>query len=107
MIRLLLTRSRKSLRALPLALGLLMGTSAAFTQTPLADGQVVKIDPAAGKITIKHGPLKQFGMDEGMTMVYRAAVPAMLNTVKPGDKIKFAPDRVNGQFTVTKIEKAR
>ena len=77
MIRLLLTRSRKSLCAFPLALGLLMGTSTAFTQTPLTDGQVVKIDPAAGKITIKHGPLKQFGMVEGMTMVYRAAVPAM------------------------------
>jgi Cu/Ag efflux protein CusF len=27
--------------------------------------------------------------------------------VKPGDKIKFAPDRVSGQFTVTKIEKAK
>jgi Cu(I)/Ag(I) efflux system periplasmic protein CusF len=31
----------------------------------------------------------------------------MLNAVKPGDKIKFTSDRVNGQFTVTKIEKAR
>jgi Cu/Ag efflux protein CusF len=78
-----------------------------FAQTPLADGQVIKIDQAAGKITIKHGPLKQFGMDEGMTMVYRTADPAMLATVKPGDKIRFSPDRVNGQFTVTKIEKAR
>jgi Cu(I)/Ag(I) efflux system periplasmic protein CusF len=31
----------------------------------------------------------------------------MLAAVKPGDKIRFVPDRVNGQFTVTKIEKAR
>jgi Cu/Ag efflux protein CusF len=46
-------------------------------------------------------------MDEGMTMVYRAADPSMLTAIKPGDKIKFAPDRVNGQFVVTKIEKAR
>ena len=68
---------------------------------------MVKIDQAAGKITIKHGPLQQFGMDEGMTMVYRAADPAMLGALKPGDKIKFAPDRVNGQFTATKIEKAK
>jgi Cu/Ag efflux protein CusF len=86
---------------------LLIGASAVCAQTPLADGQVIKIDQAAGKITIKHGPLKQFGMDEGMTMVYRAADPAMLTAVKPGDKIKFAPDRVNGQFVITKIEKAR
>jgi Cu/Ag efflux protein CusF len=27
--------------------------------------------------------------------------------LKPGDKIKFTPDRVNGQFVVTKIEKVR
>jgi hypothetical protein len=92
------TRYRTKLGALLLSLGLLMGASAVCAQTPLA---------AAGKITIKHGPLKQFDMDEGMTMVYRAADPAMLNAVKPGDKIKFAPDRVNGQFTVTKIEKAK
>ena len=102
-----LIADRKKLGALLLSLGLLMGVSAVYAQTPLADGQVIKIDSAAGKITIKHGPLKQFEMDEGMTMVYRAADPAMLNAVKPGDKIKFAPDRVNGQFTVTKIEKAK
>jgi len=102
-----LIRCRKTLGALLLSLGLLAGACAVFAQTPLADGQVIKIDQAAGKITIKHGPLKQFGMDEGMTMVYRAADPAMLNAVKPGDRIKFAPDRVNGQFTVTKIEKTK
>ena len=46
-------------------------------------------------------------MDESMTMVYRAVDPTMLAAVKPGDKIRFVPGRVNGQFTVTKIEKAR
>jgi Cu(I)/Ag(I) efflux system periplasmic protein CusF len=45
-------------------------------------------------------------MDEVMTMVYRAADPAMLAAVKPGDKVKFAPDRVNGQFVIPKIEKS-
>jgi Cu(I)/Ag(I) efflux system periplasmic protein CusF len=107
MNRLSLIRCRKKLGALLLSLGLLVGASAVFAQTPLADGQVIKIDPAAGKITIKHGPLKQFDMNEGMTMVYRAADPAMLAAVKPGDKIKFAPNRVNGQFMITKIERAR
>jgi Cu/Ag efflux protein CusF len=99
-------RGIKILHAVVLV-ALLTGGPAVFAQTLMADGQVVKIDQAAGKITIKHGPLKQFGMDEGMTMVYRAADPATLATVKPGDKIRFSPDRVNGQFTVTKIEKAR
>lgn len=70
-------------------------------------GQVTKVDEPAGKITIKHGPLKKFDMDEGMTMVFRAGDPAMLKTVKAGDKIRFVPDRVNGQFTITKIEKGK
>jgi len=70
-------------------------------------GQVMKVDEPAGKITIKHGPLKKFDMDEGMTMVFRAADPAMLKMVKAGDKVRFVPDRVNGQFTIMKIEKTK
>jgi Cu(I)/Ag(I) efflux system periplasmic protein CusF len=79
----------------------------AWAQSDLVDGQVTKVDPSAGKITIKHGPLKKFDMDDGMTMVFRAGDPAMLKNVKAGDKVKFVPERINGQFTVTKIEKAR
>jgi Cu/Ag efflux protein CusF len=77
-----------------------------MAQGDLVDGRVTKVDQSAGKITIKHGPLKKFDMD-GMTMVFRAADPAMLKTVKAGDKVKFVPDRIDGQFTVTRIEKAK
>ena len=90
MNRLSFTRNRTRLGALLRSLGLLTGAPAVCAQTPLADGQVIKIEQPAAKITIKHGPLKQFGMDEGMTMVYRATDPALLAAVKPGDKIKFA-----------------
>jgi Cu/Ag efflux protein CusF len=31
----------------------------------------------------------------------------MLTTVKAGDRIKFDAERVNGQLTVTKLQKAR
>jgi Cu/Ag efflux protein CusF len=71
------------------------------------NGQVTKIDESTGKITIKHGPLKKFDMNEGMTMVFRAGDPAMLKAVKAGDRVRFVPDRINGQFTVTKIEKSK
>jgi Cu(I)/Ag(I) efflux system protein CusF len=73
----------------------------------LIDGQVTKVDESAGKITLKHGPIKKFDMDDGMTMVFRAADPAMLKAVKAGDKVKFDADKVNGQFTVTKIQKVK
>jgi Cu/Ag efflux protein CusF len=31
----------------------------------------------------------------------------MLKAVKAGDKVKFVSDRIDGQFTVTRIEKAK
>ncbi len=82
-------------------------TAARAQSADLIDGVVTKIDESAQKITIKHGPLKKFDMDDGMTMVFRAQEPAMLKAVKAGDKVKFVPDRINGQFTVTKIEKSK
>jgi Cu(I)/Ag(I) efflux system periplasmic protein CusF len=90
-----------------LALALSIGSHSVLAQSALIDGQVTKVDQSAGKITIKHGPAKRLGMDEGMTMVYRAQDAAMLKAVKAGDKIRFDADQVNGQFTVTKIEKAK
>ena len=82
-------------------------SSPAAAQSGMADGQVTKVDEAAGKITIKHGPIKKFDMEDGMTMVFRAQDPAMLQTVKAGDKVKFDAENVNGQFVVTKIEKGK
>jgi Cu/Ag efflux protein CusF len=77
------------------------------TAQQLVEGQVVKIDDAAGKITLKHGPIKKLEMDEGMTMVFKAQDPAMLKSVKVGDKVKFDADRVNGQITLTRIDKIK
>ena len=76
-------------------------------QSPMVNGQVTKIDASAGKITLKHGPIKKLGISEGMTMVFRVQDPAILKQVKVGEKVRFDADRVNGQITVTKIEKAR
>ncbi|CAL8978589.1 MULTISPECIES: copper-binding protein [Rhodoplanes] len=69
-------------------------------------GEVTKVDQAQGKITLKHGPIKNLDM-EAMTMVFGVADPAMLNAVKAGDKVRFEADRVNGRLTVTKIQKAK
>lgn len=93
--------------ALLVALALCASAQTAGSQASLIAGQVTKVDKSAGKITIKHGPIKKLGMDQGMTMVFKAQDPAMLKTVKAGDKINFDADEVNGQFTVTKIEKTK
>jgi Cu/Ag efflux protein CusF len=94
-----------TIRTLILALALSLPIAAHAQE--VTSGQVKKIDESAQKITIQHGPIKKFDMDEGMTMVFRAKDPAMLKSVKAGDKIRFEAERVNGQFTVTRIEKAK
>jgi Cu(I)/Ag(I) efflux system protein CusF len=70
------------------------------------NGTVTKVDAAQSKLTINHGPIKNLDM-EGMTMVFKAGEPAMLKGLKSGDKIKFDADRVNGQITVTKLQKTK
>lgn len=69
----------------------------------LSDGEVRRVDKEAKKLTIKHGPIPNLNMD-GMTMVFQVKDPAMLDQVKAGDKVKFAADKIGGQYTVTKIE---
>lgn len=98
---------RKTMLAAAVMAAFLAMPANSIAQTATIDGQVTKVDESAGKISIKHGPIKKFDMDDGMTMVFRAQDPAMLKTVKAGDKIKFDADKVNGQFTVIKIEKAK
>ena len=90
-----------------LALGAALTLNAAAWAQALTDGVVRKVDATANKITIKHGPMKKFDMDDGMTMVYAVKDPAMLKSVKAGDKIKFDAEHENGQYIVTKIEKAK
>jgi Cu/Ag efflux protein CusF len=89
------------------ALALAIGAQSAVAQSDLIDGQVIKVDQSAGKITIKHGPATRLGMESGMTMVYKAQDAAMLKAVKVGNKIKFDAEQVNGQYIVTTIEKAK
>lgn len=96
---------KKTVTMAVVALGLTM-VPGAWAQS-LIDGTITKVDTSAGKITIKHGPIKKFDMDDGMTMVFRAQDPAMLKAVKAGDKIKFDAENVNGQFVVTRIQKSK
>ena len=83
----------------------ILSLSAATAQGNAVQGEVRKIDEAAGKVTLKHGPIKNLGMDEGMTMAFRVQDPAMLKQVKVGDKVQFEAERAEAGYTVTKLTK--
>ena len=78
------------------------GTNAPMPAS-MTDGEVRKVDKEAGKVTLKHGPLVNLDMP-GMTMVFKATNPEMLDGLKEGSKVRFSADRINGALTITQIE---
>ena len=74
--------------------------------TDMTDGEVRKIDKDTRKITIKHGEIRNLDMP-GMTMLFQVSDPAMLDAVKPGDKVKFRAEKTGGAIVVTEIRVVR
>jgi len=102
-----------------LSLALIMALSAPISQvyadqddshhagsTEMTAGEVKKVDKDVGKVTIKHGPIKNLDMP-GMTMIFRVKDAVMLDQLKEGDKIHFAADKINGAFTLMQVEQIK
>jgi hypothetical protein len=82
-------------------------TLAAWAQAvDWSEGEVRKVDPAAGKITIAHGEIKSLDMPP-MTMVFTVKNLALFGELKKGDKVRFAVVREDGKIVLTEIEPAR
>lgn len=69
------------------------------------DGEVRRVDKATGKITLRHGELKQLDMPP-MTMVFEVSDKAMLDSVKAGDKVKFKVISKDGKMIITDMKPA-
>ena len=74
--------------------------------TDMTEGEVRKVDKDTGKVTLKHGEIKNLDMP-GMTMLFKVKDPSMLEMVKPGDKVKFKAEQAGGSIVVTEIQLAR
>lgn len=70
---------------------------------PWIDGEVRKIDLQQGTATLRHGDITNLRMP-GMTMAFKASSPKLLEGLKPGDKVKFTADRVNGALVLMAVE---
>jgi len=70
---------------------------------PLAEGEVRRVDKSAGKISLKHGEIKNLDMPP-MTMVFKVQDPALLKPVKVGDKVLFTVDLIQGNYTVLTLK---
>ncbi|WP_063551751.1 copper-binding protein [Burkholderia territorii] len=68
----------------------------------LTDAEVKRIDAAHGMVTLKHGALENVGMAP-MTMAFKAGDPAMIKSLRVGDKVKVRVERVDGTLTIVKL----
>ena len=74
-------------------------TAQAAPSAEMAEGEVRKIDPDTGKVTLKHGPIKSLDMPPMFN-----ADKALLAPVKVGDKVRFKVVHEGGKYTVTSIQ---
>ncbi|MBU6259691.1 MAG: copper-binding protein [Burkholderiales bacterium] len=74
-------------------------------QTTTTAGEIVKVDKAARRLTIKHEGLPNLGMP-AMTMTFDVRDAGLLDDLAVGDKVRFAAAKVDGRYTVVALSKA-
>ena len=67
-----------------------------------AEGQIVEINNK--DVTLAHGPFKTLGMP-GMTMTFALANPALMQGLKPGDKVRVSVSQTDDGLRVERLEK--
>ena len=82
------------------------GQTSAPTPASMTDGEVKKVDLDNGKITLKHGDIKNLDMP-GMTMVFTVRDKGQLTNLKPGDKVQFMVVQEGGKMIITDIQPVR
>ena len=80
--------------------------AAAATASDTVQAEVRKVDTAAGKITLRHEALTNLGMPP-MTMVFAVRDAASLGSVKQGDRVVATIAKLDGAYTVTRLEPAK
>ena len=67
------------------------------------EGTVIALRPEKEQIVVDHAEIK--GFMEAMTMGYKASPTSLMNTVQPGDKVRFTID--TAARAITRIEKLK
>ena len=79
---------------------------AAPQSADMSVGEVRRVDKGAGKLTLKHGEIRNLDMPP-MTMVFQVQDPALLDRLRPGDAVRFRAEKTAAGYVVTAIELAR
>lgn len=77
--------------------------SPAWAATEWVRGEVIKLDPARSRITLKHAPIRIVKM-AAMTMAFKVNDAALLERLKVGDKVRFEVLEHDSELIVQRIE---
>ena len=93
----------KAIVSLALALAMAIGAAYAAESTHSATGTVTMIDQSKARVTVKHGPVASLKWPS-MTMGFGVKDKALLQKVRPGDKIEFSFVQSGRDYTITEIK---
>ena len=76
------------------------------------DGIVKRINSNTGKVTVSNVRLAQLAnLDNpdmpALALMFRVTDPTWLDQVKPGDRIRFVVERLDGALTITALQPGR
>jgi Cu(I)/Ag(I) efflux system periplasmic protein CusF len=81
--------------------------AAAQSTTPAASykatGTITRVDPAAGRVTIAHGPVQALKWP-AMTMTFGVGDRALLERARPGKKVRFQFAKQGSDYVITRID---
>ena len=94
----------KLIKSLALVAGIAVSATAALAEEVVwTKGEVVKVDLAQSKVTVKHEEIKNLDMP-GMTMVFFAPEKSVIEGLKQGDKREFEFGDMNGRMIVKQVK---
>lgn len=72
----------------------------ALAQAGRTEGEVRKVDRESGKVTLRHGPIAGELDMPAMSMVFQVKDLALLDRLKPGDRVEAVILKENGVFFI-------
>jgi Cu(I)/Ag(I) efflux system membrane fusion protein len=80
------------------------GAAAGGPVTHRGEGGIEAVDPARSTVTLSHGPVASLKWP-AMTMDFRVKDPALMRTLKPGQKVEFEfVDSGSGEYLIVRAK---
>ena len=78
--------------------------SAGAQESEWVDGEVRRLDREQGRVTLRHGDIRSLDMPP-MTMVFQVTDTRLIDSLAPGDTVRFRVVAEGTRYRITALEK--